>query len=31
VTSASAYMPLGIDNAWDFQEFTKEFDIQVIA
>uniref|UniRef100_A0A383VU15 DNA-directed RNA polymerases I and III subunit RPAC1 n=2 Tax=Tetradesmus obliquus TaxID=3088 RepID=A0A383VU15_TETOB len=28
-TSASMYMPLGVDNAWDFDDWTGHFDIQV--
>jgi hypothetical protein len=28
-TSASMYMPMGLDNAWDFDDWTGHFDIQV--
>lgn len=29
VTSANAYMPMGVDNAWDFEEFKENFSVKV--
>ncbi len=29
MTSASAYLSVGVDNSWDFKEFTEDFDVVV--
>ncbi len=29
ITSANAYLPLGVDNAWNFKQFKKDFRIKV--
>ena len=28
-TAASMYLPLGVDNSWDFQEFSDSFQIKI--